>query len=345
MNSTITNNSSSIKNEKNEENKEINHISKSLHFSEEVDINIFAYSVEDGYNYKAYVDGFNQYSRKNNLDIKVELNLMTKIILHIPQTWDELIETSKEIIEKEKALNNTDLVGYNSFIIRSKNKNFSKEIELNVLAYTVDDGIAVKTYIDGFNQYAKDNNIDINAVLNIMTGKKFIESFDNHYFMIESLLKKKNNKYDIYFYDITYIKNYSPYLLDLKDLIPKEHLSMFDENILSQMCYYEDELPSTICLSTLYSNKVLLDKYNKRIPKTWDELIETSKEIIEKEKKLNNTGLVGYNGFMYDADFGLCSIYEFIYSCRESYNAPFPELTSETTVNALKLLKKVKTEV
>ncbi|ORX84844.1 hypothetical protein BCR32DRAFT_111768 [Anaeromyces robustus] len=45
------------------------------------------------------------------------------------------------------------------------------------------------------------------------------------------------------------------------------------------------------------------------------------------------------------ADNGLCSIYEFIYSCRESYDAPFPELTSETTVNALKLLKKVKTEV
>ncbi len=32
------------------------------------------------------------------------------------------------------------------------------------------------------------------------------------------------------------------------------------------------------------------------MPKTWDELIETAKYILEEEKKLNNTALIGYNG-------------------------------------------------
>ena len=39
----------------------------------------------------------------------------------------------------------------------------------------------------------------------------------------------------------------------------------------------------------------LLSKYNKDIPKTWDELLSTSKYIFEEEKKLNNT-IIPYNG-------------------------------------------------
>jgi len=41
----------------------------------------------------------------------------------------------------------------------------------------------------------------------------------------------------------------------------------------------------------------LLEKYDKRVPKTWDELIETSQYILEKERVLyNNTNLLAYNG-------------------------------------------------
>jgi len=48
--------------------------------------------------------------------------------------------------------------------------------------------------------------------------------------------------------------------------------------------------------SVLYSNEMLLNKYNKTIPKTWNELLETGKYILRKEKELNNTNLIGYNG-------------------------------------------------
>jgi len=39
----------------------------------------------------------------------------------------------------------------------------------------------------------------------------------------------------------------------------------------------------------------LLDKYNKPVPETWDELIDTSKYIMEKEKE-NDSELISFNG-------------------------------------------------
>jgi len=40
----------------------------------------------------------------------------------------------------------------------------------------------------------------------------------------------------------------------------------------------------------------LLEKYNKTIPKTWDDVLITGKYILEKEKEIGNTDLMGYNG-------------------------------------------------
>ena len=53
--------------------------------------------------------------------------------------------------------------------------------------------------------------------------------------------------------------------------------------------------PYNIAFSVLFSNMSLLDKYQKSIPKTWDELKNTTKYILEQE---NNPELIGYNGFL-----------------------------------------------
>jgi len=43
---------------------------------------------------------------------------------------------------------------------------------------------------------------------------------------------------------------------------------------------------------------VLLEKYGKSIPETWDDLIETGNFIINEEKNNNNNyKLSAYNGF------------------------------------------------
>jgi len=43
----------------------------------------------------------------------------------------------------------------------------------------------------------------------------------------------------------------------------------------------------------LYSNRELLNKYNKNPPKTWDELVEISEFILKEEE---NPDLTAYNG-------------------------------------------------
>jgi len=57
----------------------------------------------------------------------------------------------------------------------------------------------------------------------------------------------------------------------------------------------------------LYSNKHYLEKYDKKIPKTWDELLEIGQYIV-KQEKLNNTNLYGYNGL-----FNYCNQFIFFF--------------------------------
>jgi len=47
-------------------------------------------------------------------------------------------------------------------------------------------------------------------------------------------------------------------------------------------------------VGVLYSNKKLLERYNKPVPKTWDELIDIANEIVEKEKENGNNDIIGY---------------------------------------------------
>jgi len=56
-----------------------------------------------------------------------------------------------------------------------------------------------------------------------------------------------------------------------------------------------------MCISyeIMYSNIALLNKYNKPIPKTWNELIETCNYIMDQE---NDSELICYNG-LFDGNF------------------------------------------
>jgi len=54
----------------------------------------------------------------------------------------------------------------------------------------------------------------------------------------------------------------------------------------------------------LYSNNYYLEKYNKKIPSTWDDLLQTGQDIIEQEQKNNNEiNLYGYNGLFIDSKY------------------------------------------
>jgi len=64
----------------------------------------------------------------------------------------------------------------------------------------------------------------------------------------------------------------------------------------------------SIYISSLFSNQRLLSKYNKKIPKTWDELMATSEYIYNEEKKLNNT-IIRYQSSMNGKNYNLIFTY------------------------------------
>ncbi|OUM60635.1 hypothetical protein PIROE2DRAFT_13540, partial [Piromyces sp. E2] len=220
-----------------------------------------------------------------------------------------------------------------------------ENIVLNAVAYSDNEHNEIySSIINDFNEYSEENNLNITININVHTNADYtnFESFANS---VESLLLKKTNKYDIYYYDNAYTVKYGPHLLDLKKHLPKEHIEMYNADVLEKTCVYENKLvglPFNLAFTLLYSNYILLDKYNKTIPKTWDELKSTSKYIKEQE---NNPDLITYNGLLDESENGICSIYEFIYSFRDSVDSPFPDIRSDTTVKALKYLKNMKDEI
>jgi len=212
---------------------------------------------------------------------------------------------------------------------------FTTTLNLNHEIYT--------PLVEDFNAYSKKNNLNITVNLEITEN----DQINDYYSIFEVLLKKKNSRksYEIFFYENYYKSKFGENLMDLKGLIPEDHINMFDPNIISGTCYFKDKLigiPLTQFYSVLFSNVKLLNQYNKPIPKTWDELIKTSKYILKQERLNNNTELIGYNGEFDSTQQGIFSLYEFIYSCRDSVNATYPEPKDPTFIYALKKLKELK---
>ncbi|KAL6635869.1 periplasmic binding protein-like II [Neocallimastix sp. 'constans'] len=194
---------------------------------------------------------------------------------------------------------------------------------------------------DEFNKYSEEKKLNITINLTKLTTATVI----NFGSSVEVLLKRNSSKYDIYFYDYTYVSKYAPYLLELNEYVSKEELSQYNSKILLTNCYHQNKLvglPIKIGFNVLYSNKALLKKYKKEIPRTWRKLIDTGYYIYEKEKKLNNTDLIPYIGIYNDSEECLCSVNELIYSFRDSPTSPFPDLLSKEATMALETLREIK---
>ncbi|OUM64794.1 hypothetical protein PIROE2DRAFT_8336 [Piromyces sp. E2] len=180
------------------------------------------------------------------------------------------------------------------------------------------------TIVDEFNTYANETDLDIQLKVvyySELDGNKGYNGYDSTLAFISS----KNNKYDLFAYDPTYINIFSPYLLDLNGRLPKELIDL----------YSIDEL-------TLCNN----ERLGLNPPKTWDELIDTAEEILNKERTDNNNDeLIGYNGFFPENENSMCSIYQFLYSYRDTKESPIPEFNSKTSVDALNKLLEIRKRI
>jgi len=239
---------------------------------------------------------------------------------------------------------------------------FGNATVINLLAYSFrasDSSNSNYTVENDFEEYAKINNLNITLNIENMVFENPTDSYENFKSLVETSLKKSNdnisknsNKYDLYTYNNQYTNIYAPYLLDLKKYLPNEYLEMYNSKVIKETCTYKNALnneeevvglPMYVSYDILYSNKWLLYKYNKPVPKTWDELIDTCEYIMEREK--DDTELICYNGYFDESDQGLNSLYEFIYSCRDTINSTYPNPQDPSFANSLKFLKKMKEKI
>jgi len=220
-----------------------------------------------------------------------------------------------------------------------------KAVDVQAIAFSMNSGdLIYHPIVNDFNKFAKENNLNITIKLNLFSLDNATTSVRDYETMLDSLFNKKSDKYDLIYFDNIYTSRFGPDLLDLRDLLPKEHIDMYIEGIANQTCFYEDKLvglPTTIDYTVLYQSD-LLEKYNKTSPKTWDELIEIG-EYIQKEENKDN--LMIYNGIFSDNEMGLCSLYEFIYTFRDSVDSPFPKITSNNAIKALEKMKEIKERI
>jgi len=64
----------------------------------------------------------------------------------------------------------------------------------------------------------------------------------NYSNLVDSLLKKKTIKYDLFFYYGSFNNVYGPNLVDLKTLLSEEHLNMYDSGVIRNSCTYENKI-------------------------------------------------------------------------------------------------------
>jgi len=99
---------------------------------------------------------------------------------------------------------------------------------------------------DEFNEYSAKNNLNITIELDLLNFDNPSDSYSYFKFLAESSLKKSNNgisnkKFDVYYYSNRYTKLYAPYLLDLNDNLPKEHIEMYNSKVIKETCSYKDK--------------------------------------------------------------------------------------------------------
>jgi len=117
------------------------------------------------------------------------------------------------------------------------------ELVLNALAFNFDRyNQFYDSVIEQFNKYANATNQDIKIELKLLSGSNIGSLLDDSRSVVEAVLKSKANKYDIYFYETTYVSLYGSYLLDLNNYLSHEFVDMYDSRVISELCHFSDKL-------------------------------------------------------------------------------------------------------
>jgi len=133
-------------------------------------------------------------------------------------------------------------------------------VVINVLTFSIKDiGDMGNELKIEFDKYAEKNNLNITINVEIMNYENPTSSYEKFKLLVESSLKKSNNihnisneenatKFDLYFFDTRFTNLYGPYLLNLKDYIPKEFIEMYNSDIIEKTSFYNNELVGLVII-------------------------------------------------------------------------------------------------
>jgi len=124
-----------------------------------------------------------------------------------------------------------------------------------------------------------------------------------------------NSDIDVYRTDVIWAPQLADQFVDLteaaKDVIAQHIPSIIESQTVNGKLV---ALPMFTDAPALYFRKDLLDKYKKPVPKTWDELAATAKDIQDGERAAGNKGMFGFV-FQANAYEGLtCNALEWVKS-------------------------------
>jgi len=106
--------------------------------------------------------------------------------------------------------------------------------------------------IKEFNDYAIEKGIDIRINMELLTSNNSTIQPDAYASAIDLLLKRKSDKYDIFFFDNVDTVRYSPYFIDLKDYLKEEHIAMYPEALKSEAFSYNNKLVGLVIYIKIY---------------------------------------------------------------------------------------------
>lgn len=131
---------------------------------------------------------------------------------------------------------------------------------------------------------------------------------------ISTVLQSKDSSVDVFDMDVTWPEmfNVAGWLEPMDDVLTEEEIKEFYPNAIEANTYDGKicSLPIYIDAGMLFYRADLLDQYGYEVPKTWEEVVTISKDIMEKEEGIN----AGIAGSWKQFEGLVCNALEFIWA-------------------------------
>lgn len=131
---------------------------------------------------------------------------------------------------------------------------------------------------------------------------------------LSTVMQAHDSSIDVFEIDCTWPQTFisAGWVCPLDDVLTEEERAEHYENAIN-IGYYDGHqytLPTFINSGVLFYRKDILDKYGYEVPETWEELIQISKEVMEKDPEIT----AGFSSAWKQYEGLVCCALEFIWS-------------------------------